>query len=55
MADPLTYPAPQSPEQLAFRNIRYEKAGGRATVTINRPQVYNALNWETLRELARAF
>ncbi len=50
-----SYPSPQSPESLGFENIIYEKRDGRATVTINRPQVLNALNFPTLREMTRAF
>ncbi|MGI8586811.1 MAG: enoyl-CoA hydratase/isomerase family protein [Chloroflexia bacterium] len=38
-----------------FENIIYSKAGGIARVTINRPQVLNALNWATLREMQAAF
>ncbi|TLY29066.1 MAG: enoyl-CoA hydratase/isomerase family protein [Ignavibacteria bacterium] len=40
---------------LKFRNILYTKGDNRATVTINRPEVHNALNLGTLRELAAAF
>lgn len=35
--------------------ILYEKHPPVARVTINRPQVYNALNFATLREMSRAF
>ncbi len=38
-----------------FQNILYEKAEGIARVTIDRPEVYNALDWPTLREMAAAF
>lgn len=38
-----------------FEHILYEKGRGRATVTINRPDVRNALNLRTLRELGAAF
>jgi enoyl-CoA hydratase/carnithine racemase len=50
-----SYPTARSPESLDFRNLLYEKRDGRAIVTINRPQVLNALNFATMRELARAF
>jgi 1,4-dihydroxy-2-naphthoyl-CoA synthase len=30
------------PAELGFERIRYEKAGQRATVTLNRPEVLNA-------------
>lgn len=35
--------------------VRYEVRGHRATVTINRPEVYNAFDYETLRAMERAF
>ncbi len=38
-----------------FQFIEYEKAGGRATVTINRPDVLNAVNFGVLQELNIAF
>ncbi len=38
-----------------FSHILYEKRGHRATVTINRPEVYNCLNLATIRELMEAF
>ncbi|MDQ7843065.1 MAG: enoyl-CoA hydratase-related protein [Armatimonadota bacterium] len=38
-----------------FTLIRYEKRPPVAQVTINRPEVLNALNLTTLRELSRAF
>jgi len=37
-----------------FETIRYEKGGGRATVTLDRPQVLNAVNGRMLEELNRA-
>ncbi len=40
---------------LRFRNIRYKKSGAKATITINRPGVRNALDLRTLRELGEAF
>lgn len=46
---------PQSPESLNFTRILYTKSPPRATVTINRPEVYNCFDFQTLRELARAF
>src|SRR3954453_4288124 len=42
-------------ESFGFQNILYSKANGVARVTINRPQVLNALNWATLREMSAAF
>jgi enoyl-CoA hydratase/carnithine racemase len=44
----------KDPRGLAFRNILYTKSNWRATVTINRPEVLNCLNLETLRELSAA-
>ncbi len=38
-----------------YQNIIYEVRDRRATVTINRPEVYNAFDYMTLRELAEAF
>ncbi len=38
-----------------FKDIIYEKSDYRATVTINRPAVLNALNFNVLRELSTAF
>jgi enoyl-CoA hydratase/carnithine racemase len=50
---PLASPA----EALAFDRIRYAKdlQSGVATVTIDRPDVLNAFDFRTLRELGRAF
>jgi enoyl-CoA hydratase/carnithine racemase len=42
-------------EEFRFTNILYTKGNWRATVTINRPAVYNCLNLATLRELSTAF
>lgn len=40
---------------LKFKHIVYKKTGHRVTIAINRPAVLNALNFEALRELGRAF
>ena len=50
-------PTAADPGTLGFEHIRYERDAGRsvATVTIDRPDVMNALDFPTLRELARAF
>ena len=42
-------------KSLSFDNLLYSKTNWRATVTINRPEVYNCLNLDTLRELSTAF
>src|SRR5205807_4070860 len=47
-------PVPVDPAELGFERIRYEKAGYRATITLNRPEVLNAFDFKMLRELARA-
>lgn len=51
----MQYPLAQPPESYGFTQIRYEKQDYVATVTFNRPQVYNAVNFPTLRELSTAF
>lgn len=40
---------------MTFEKILYSVRGQRATVTINRPEVYNAFDYQTLREMAEAF
>lgn len=45
----------KSSSSLKFKNLLYEKKKWRATITINRPEVHNALNFDTLRELSAAF
>ena len=50
----LERPAPLEPAELAFDAILYEKTPPRATITLNRPEVLNALDFRLLRELARA-
>jgi enoyl-CoA hydratase/carnithine racemase len=40
--------------ELGFETIVYEKAGHRATIRLNRPEVLNAFDFRMLRELARA-
>lgn len=47
-------PVALDPAELGFERIRYEKAGYRATITLDRPQVLNAFDFKMLRELARA-
>ncbi|HEY3249326.1 MAG TPA: enoyl-CoA hydratase-related protein [bacterium] len=51
----MDYPRPQEPSAFAFQQILYEKRPPAAWVTINRPNVLNALNFQTLREMSRAF
>ncbi|MGI8999705.1 MAG: enoyl-CoA hydratase/isomerase family protein [Candidatus Limnocylindria bacterium] len=50
-------PIAADPNTLGFEQIRYERdvSRGVATVTIDRPEVMNALDFPTLRELGRAF
>jgi enoyl-CoA hydratase/carnithine racemase len=50
----LSHPRPRSPEEFGFERIAYEKAPPRATITLNRPEVLNAFDFQMLRELARA-
>ena len=40
---------------MEYANIIYEKAEGIAKITINRPEVMNALNADTVKELKHAF
>lgn len=47
-------PKPQPPAAFGFRHIIYEKQPPVARLIINRPDVLNALNFATLRELSRA-
>lgn len=51
----MRHPTGQPRDDFDFQNILYEKKDGVARVTINRPEVYNALDWPTLREMAAAF
>lgn len=45
----------KKPEELDFKEIIYEKKDWVATITINRPQNYNAYSTPALRELTAAF
>jgi enoyl-CoA hydratase/carnithine racemase len=56
MAEPAA-PRASDPADLAFARIVYDKSAERgvATVTINRPDVLNAFDFQTLREMAAAF
>jgi enoyl-CoA hydratase/carnithine racemase len=47
-------PRPREPSELGFERIVYEKAPPGATITLNRPEVLNAFDFQMLRELARA-
>ena len=38
-------------KEFKFQYIKYEKGDGRATITFNRPGVYNAINYGILREM----
>jgi enoyl-CoA hydratase/carnithine racemase len=44
----------KTPASFGFENILYQKNDWKATITLNRPQVLNALNLETLQELGVA-
>src|SRR5262245_55778100 len=47
--------AEQSATPLVLKNVLYEKKGGIAYVTVNRPKVLNALNKQTWTDLRTAF
>ncbi len=54
----MSYISGKDPASFGFQRIRYEKhtrQRRRATVTINRPEVYNAFDFQTLREMRAAF
>ena len=53
MTEP-THPRPSAPAELGFESIVYEKAPPRATITLNRPEILNAFDFQMLREIARA-
>jgi enoyl-CoA hydratase/carnithine racemase len=52
---PATVPATSPRATLALANVRYEKKGAIAYVTIDRPKVLNALNTPTWTDLHSAF
>jgi enoyl-CoA hydratase/carnithine racemase len=54
----MSYISGRDPGSFEFKSILYEKHDrqrGRATVTINRPEVYNAFDFQTLNEMSAAF
>src|SRR5947209_18102711 len=54
-SSPATAPTPLPRAALALANVRYEKKGPIAYVTVNRPKVLNALNTPTWTDLRSAF
>ncbi len=50
----MRYFQPRPPESFEFREILYRKSDGVATLTLNRPEVYNCYSGRTLEELATA-
>jgi enoyl-CoA hydratase/carnithine racemase len=46
--------APEASRPVPYRDLTYERHEGVATITLNRPRVYNAYRTGTLRELIRA-
>ncbi len=57
MPEPTSPTAANDPGSLGFERVRYERDADRAvaTVTIDRPQVLNCFDFQTLREMSRAF
>ncbi len=51
----MDFPKARPAEEFEFRRIIYAKGDHRATVTINRPERLNAVDWLTLREMRDAF
>ena len=54
----MSYISGREPASFGFKKILYEKHArqqGRATVTLNHPEVYNAFDFEMLNEMATAF
>ncbi len=45
---------PQQPDSFGFESIIYEKYNGRAKITLNRPERYNAFNFQSFKEITRA-
>ncbi|MBS4028849.1 MAG: enoyl-CoA hydratase/isomerase family protein [Ignavibacteriales bacterium] len=45
----------KSPSSFHFKTILYEKKEWLATITLNRPEVHNAINFQMLKELSIAF
>lgn len=50
----MDFPAARDANDFDFQAILYEKSGHRATITLNRPSVLNAVNFTMLRELRDA-
>ena len=50
----MDFPQPRSAREFDFKTILYDKVGHRATITLNRPEVLNAVNFTMLRELREA-
>ncbi len=44
----------KEPTSFGFSRIIYEKYRGRAKITINRPEVYNAFDFQTFKEMTQA-
>ncbi len=50
----MEFPTARAADTFSFSTIRYHKVGHRATITLNRPAVLNAVNFPMLRELREA-
>ncbi|MFO0839017.1 MAG: enoyl-CoA hydratase/isomerase family protein [Phycisphaerae bacterium] len=51
----MSFPADRDAKSFNFQKLIYVKKPPRATVTLNRPEVHNAFDYQTLQEMSAAF